>query len=343
MENKQAFTLNANDTITIRYRDAELIFAKESDYLQLDDSSVVIKHGTVMQIADSFNIQVSEPKILIAHGPKSYVVTRTASDQILRKEALGIGEVIPENLETPISKKYPFITADTRAYDRAVLQLLGLSGKVYSDFEISEKSAREQAARRMEQGKTAAQNGVQKAAPGSTPAPQPTVKAPAPVQQRPETTAPVVPQQTPSSTGQPEAAPEVKTTASVRLNHDALEEPLPPTAQETTVQTQKYTPQTTQPAQPPQQPPAPQAAPASAKDSHYWWWNERDIFGPEVDPDVFIVNKGKHRDDHITVSAMADIDMECAEWFAEKEFSPTNQDFNKMVESCRRVVRRKTA
>ena len=343
MENKQAFTLNANDTITIRYRDAELIFAKESDYLQLDDSSVVIKHGTVVQIADSFNIQVSDPKILIAHGPKSYVVTRTASDQILRKEVLGIGEVIPENLETPLSIKYPFITADTRAYDRAVLQLLGLSGKVYSDFEISEKSAREQATRRMEQGKTAAQNAVQKAAPGSNPAPQPTIKAPAPVQQRPETAKPVVPQQTPATTGQPEAAPEVKNTASVRLNHDALEEPLPTTVQETTVQTPKYTPQTTQPAQPPQQPPAPQAAPASTKDSHYWWWNERDIFGPEVDPDVFIANKGKHRDDHITVSAMADIDMECAEWFADKEFSPNNQDFNKMVESCRRVVRRKTA
>lgn len=115
-------------------------FAKDQDFYFVDDShqKIVLRHGTINNMADDLKISVSAPQILSSYGRNHYVLMCTA--QYNDRTEYGIGESNIENLESKIAKEYPFVTAYTRAYDKAVLNVLGFSGKIYSDSEIAKNS-----------------------------------------------------------------------------------------------------------------------------------------------------------------------------------------------------------
>lgn len=100
-----------------------------------DRGKIVLYHGAIMNLANELGIEVSEPEVITSYNRIHFVIGCTAT--YLNRKELGIGEANKENLVTEIARQYPFITAYTRAYDRAVLSVLGFAGKIFSDSEIS--------------------------------------------------------------------------------------------------------------------------------------------------------------------------------------------------------------
>lgn len=367
-------SVNNNGTITIRVGNLSLIFKQNEDYV-FENDKIVIKHAAVLQIADSVGITVTDPEVVSSCGMKHYVLKRTAKmpATVPGKEPKTVteyGESMPDNLDTKIAKMYPFITANTRAYDRAVLQLIGLSGKVYSDAEIKATSNQQNGGTGNAPAKPA-----EKVSPpaAQTPTSQAPAQTSAPISPAPQQPAPYQSVQT-NAGRQPNAAPPKQNAgaygqaAPVSLNTDAFEESdagVAPVHQPTNQPYQAnyrqsgtaqnsgtvYAPAPTSAPAPAARtapatasvqrtaaaPPAPAANPASGLP---WWWNEPDTFGPEVNPDVFVIKKGRHAFEGLTASQILAVDRDGVTFFADKPFSKANQDYNMIIESCRRALRR---
>ena len=101
---------------------------------------MIVEHAEIMRI-------IRERKILYEFSPKDPVITPvgdgmeiiyhvTMRDPETGLSAVAVGESNPTNLETDIAKKYPAIIASNRAIDRAMIQILGISSKAYSDLEV---------------------------------------------------------------------------------------------------------------------------------------------------------------------------------------------------------------
>lgn len=105
---------------------------KESVITNGDGTSIVL-HKTLEEIATNYGITYTFE--FICGNADSAVYKCIARDPATGVVSEQIGEASGKNLETDISKKYPHIMASKRAYDRAVLRVMGLFN-IYSDEEI---------------------------------------------------------------------------------------------------------------------------------------------------------------------------------------------------------------
>lgn len=102
-----------------------------------DHNIVILKKAAIQKLVVGENIKVGEPKAFFIGS--SIVISRSA--QYGTRIEYAIGEASKNSLKTDIAKTYPFITADNRAYQRAVLQVLGLAGRFYGEDEIQRDSS----------------------------------------------------------------------------------------------------------------------------------------------------------------------------------------------------------
>lgn len=127
---------NDDKTLTIKldYGDFDI---KSDQYLLSDNGKILLKHQTVSMLADAIGINVGKPSLIISHNPAVYVFSRTVS--IGDTEITEIGESNSANAFNEVMKKNPATIADNRAYERAVLKLIGIYGEVYGSSEIDFK------------------------------------------------------------------------------------------------------------------------------------------------------------------------------------------------------------
>ena len=113
----------------------ELMFS-DKQYLRSDRGKILLKHAAVMELAEQAGVTVGEPHLLQTHGPMTYVVSRQAV-----KSFTAVGETNKLNLYDDMMKRFPAETVDNRAYERAVLGVLGLHGELYGASEINYKDS----------------------------------------------------------------------------------------------------------------------------------------------------------------------------------------------------------
>ena len=112
---------------------------EEIKYEEYADGAKVIPHSTLEDIlrrhSDRFEY---EPKAVLV-SPEMVVVECRITDKETGETVLKVGESNPMNLESDIARKYPATIAYQRAIDRAVVAILGLGAKFYSDQEINRR------------------------------------------------------------------------------------------------------------------------------------------------------------------------------------------------------------
>ena len=123
-------------TLTV-YVDCQPYEFQNSDYFKSDNGKILLKHQSVMLLAELTNTKVGPPSLLSNYNPVIYVLARTAERDGV--SYTGIGETNAKTLFSDIMKKNPATTADNRAYERAVLGVLGLYGFIYGSSEINYK------------------------------------------------------------------------------------------------------------------------------------------------------------------------------------------------------------
>lgn len=97
----------------------------------------IISHKSLQDIHDiemrgRFNTEVSVVKDNANHALVKCVMIDNETD--FRVEE--IGEKLKTSVDTEIGKTFPVTSAATRAFDRAMIRMLGFEGKFYSDAEI---------------------------------------------------------------------------------------------------------------------------------------------------------------------------------------------------------------
>ena len=136
MEKTKRVRIGEDRSLIIELDCGEFHFS-DKDYLKSDRGKIMLKHGSVMQLADRANVVVDEPEMITSQGPMIYVFSRTASCG--GKTFTAIGETNKLSLFDDIMKMNPATTADNRAYERAVLSVLGIYGDLYGASEINYK------------------------------------------------------------------------------------------------------------------------------------------------------------------------------------------------------------
>ena len=107
--------------------------------LQTDDGLNIIEHKELERIMLQRKIacKVESPTILtFPDGGLEVVYQVMLKDEQSGKIVIGIGESNPANLETEIARQYPAKIAYNRAIDHAMIQILDLPGRTYSNTEI---------------------------------------------------------------------------------------------------------------------------------------------------------------------------------------------------------------
>lgn len=124
------------DKLIITVNEVDYEFAEKKDFIRSDSEKLLMKHHAIVTLAQNANITVSMPVLMSSHDISSYVIAREA------KRADGVrlsavGEANRDNLFSEYLQQYPAETADNRAYDRAVLGVVGVYGRIYSTSEFS--------------------------------------------------------------------------------------------------------------------------------------------------------------------------------------------------------------
>lgn len=108
----------------------------------LDDGSnvVILLHKSLLNFFDTLQIEDKElypsinyEDVLISDNHCVIRAIITDKNNTIINE---IGEVTPSSLNSKVAQKYPVVTAQNRATDRAIIRYLGIDGKVYSNEEI---------------------------------------------------------------------------------------------------------------------------------------------------------------------------------------------------------------
>ncbi len=136
MEMPERVKLNTDKSLTVFLGNLEITLTKD-DYLKSDKGKILLKHRTVRMLAEMGKLKVGPPVLLSTHGSSVYVIARTA--KMGDEESTEIGEANEKNLYDTIMQNNPAVTADNRAYERAVLKLLKLYGEVYGASEMNFK------------------------------------------------------------------------------------------------------------------------------------------------------------------------------------------------------------
>ena len=136
MKKTERVTIGEDRTLTVFVGDTEHKFS-ERDYLKSDKGKILLRHGSVMRLAEKANVVVGEPVLIATHSPVIYVFSRSATYG--SKQFTAIGETNRVNLFDNVMLSNPASTADNRAYERAVLSVLGLYGDLYGASEINYK------------------------------------------------------------------------------------------------------------------------------------------------------------------------------------------------------------
>ncbi len=124
------------DKLTIIVGEAEFEFAEKKDFIRSDSEKILMKHHAITVLAQNANIYVSTPVLLTSHDSNCFVIAREAKKEDGTRYS-AVGESNPKNLWSEYLEQYPAETADNRAYDRAVLGVVGVYGKIYSTSEFS--------------------------------------------------------------------------------------------------------------------------------------------------------------------------------------------------------------
>ena len=136
MKNQERVKIGEDRSLAIFIDGNEFTFS-DRDYLKSDRGKILLKHGSVMRLAELNHVVVEEPVLLSSHNPLIYVFKRTAVFGGKRFSA--VGETNKMTLFDDIMKANPATTADNRAYERAVLSVLGVYGDLYGASEINYK------------------------------------------------------------------------------------------------------------------------------------------------------------------------------------------------------------
>ena len=133
MEMPERVIENSNKTLTV-YIDSQPFELGEKQYLKSDKGKILLKHRSIVELAELTGIEVGPPVLVHTHGPSIYIFARSATRN--GKSVTEIGESNSQSLYDEVMKITPATTADNRAYERAVLKLLGIYGDVYGASEI---------------------------------------------------------------------------------------------------------------------------------------------------------------------------------------------------------------
>lgn len=107
----------------------------EVECYETEDGLRIVPHSALEKLADEYNIRYHQDLLFCNGYQIIFKCTATANLEGIERYAEQIGESSKSNLTTKISQSYPAIMASKRAFDRAVIRLLGFEG-VYSDNEI---------------------------------------------------------------------------------------------------------------------------------------------------------------------------------------------------------------
>jgi len=136
MEMPERVVVNADESLTVYVDSAEYKFAK-NQYCKSDRGKILMKHQAVAILAEMTGVKVDMPVLLSNYNPVIYVFARTARRG--NDSFTAIGESNKLNLFAEAMLKNPATTADNRAYERAVLGILGLYGEIYGASEMNFK------------------------------------------------------------------------------------------------------------------------------------------------------------------------------------------------------------
>lgn len=134
---------NDDKTLTIKLNHGDFDI-KAEQYVLSDNGKILLKHQTVSMLADAIGINVGKPTLIISHNPAVYVFSRTVS--LGDTEITEIGESNSANMFDEVMKVNPATIADNRAYERAVLKLIGIYGEVYGSSEMDFKDDKKKSA-----------------------------------------------------------------------------------------------------------------------------------------------------------------------------------------------------
>lgn len=138
MEMPERVKMNSDNSLELLLENADEYFTvDQKQYFKSDKGKILLKHQTIMQLADLLGVVVGPPVLVHSHNPVVYVFSRTAT--LGNRTCTEIGESNSLNLFDEIMKINPASTADNRAYDRAVLKLLKIYGEVYGASEMNYK------------------------------------------------------------------------------------------------------------------------------------------------------------------------------------------------------------
>lgn len=108
---------------------------EEIVYEEYSDGVKIIPHSTLEDIMRRYpRFEISTNPVHIS--PEMCLVECRVTDKETGETVLKVGESNPMNLETEIARKFPGTIAYQRAIDRAIVAILGLGAKFYSDQEI---------------------------------------------------------------------------------------------------------------------------------------------------------------------------------------------------------------
>ena len=136
MEMPDRYTINPDGSLTVYVDSQEYTFAK-NQFLKSDKGRILMKHQAIVMLAEMTGVKVKEPVLLSNYNPVIYVFSRTAVRG--NDTFAAVGESNHKNLFCDVMMMTPATTADNRAYERAVLGILGLHGDIYGASEMNFK------------------------------------------------------------------------------------------------------------------------------------------------------------------------------------------------------------
>ena len=131
------FEIRDYGVLVIFVNEVEYEFVEKDDFIYSDKKKIILKHHAVINLANNAKIKVGPPVLLSSHDSGSFVFCREAvMNDGTKYCAVGEANGVKDNLWSEYLQQYPAETADNRAYERAVLGIVGLYGKVYGGSEI---------------------------------------------------------------------------------------------------------------------------------------------------------------------------------------------------------------
>ncbi len=125
------FEIRDNGVLVIFVNEVEFEFVEKDDFIYSDKKKIILKHHAVINLANNAKIKVGPPVLLSSHDSGSFVFCREAvMNDGTKYCAVGEANGVKDNLWSEYLQQYPAETADNRAYERAVLGIVGLYGSI---------------------------------------------------------------------------------------------------------------------------------------------------------------------------------------------------------------------